>query len=63
MTTRHKTNFGCLQATYAHDFLLSMTIDELDQYILSFGEDKLAGFNLSAAYNHLFLQLFSHCWR
>jgi len=29
MTTRHKTFFGCLQATHSQDFLLAILIDGL----------------------------------
>ncbi|MCH92237.1 auxilin-like protein [Trifolium medium] len=33
MNTRHKANFGCLQATHARDFLLAIIIDGLGQHM------------------------------
>ena len=33
MTTRQKAIFGCLQAAHAHDFLLAIPIDGLDQHM------------------------------
>jgi len=34
MTTRHKANLGCLQATHAQNFLLPILIDGLGQHVI-----------------------------